>query len=352
MNINLKFENYSLDRLPSIYPSNPQKEEDVGVFVNGALELNCIELLVKKINACVGLVLVDGGTNSFHKLLQECQKQKIKIESPPLCIVGDLDSVQDDVLNEMTKLFPKIEIIKFNRAKDFTDLEAALKLIQIDQIAHVTIFNALGGRVDQTLGNILYLFRDTYTRKVNIFGNIGELLSITTPDNKNSLNIVNQSTFVPIPNFTHEKLLITHNSNTQPRNLPSEGTLEYIFHKPGNIVQDLQTIRQCMAFPGIFKVKTEFEEIFAIAPDNKTISFNVKIGQTISLIPLEGAVSEIYTDGLHWNLTDGTLDVDFIGLSNIAISDKVSILVKKNTLLCVVNNFVDDDMLSIITVKK
>ncbi len=75
--------------------------------------------------------------------------------------------------------------------------------------------------------------------------------------------------------------------------------------------------------------ETEREILFAIS---RQVSLSVQIGQTLSLIPLNGPV-EISTQGLKWNLRESTLDKEFIGLSNICLEKKVAIDVQRGNLL-------------------
>jgi thiamine pyrophosphokinase len=83
-------------------------------------------------------------------------------------------------------------------------------------------------------------------------------------------------------------------------------------------------------YPGI-KLETEREIVFAI---EKTTHLNVEMGQTLSLIPINGPVSGISTHGLKWELKDAKLDQNFIGISNICIKEKIEISIKSNLLLC------------------
>ncbi len=82
--------------------------------------------------------------------------------------------------------------------------------------------------------------------------------------------------------------------------------------------------------PGM-KMETEREIVFAI---DKKVQLNCFVGQTISLIPLNGPVVGIDTHGLKWELKSGKLDLNFIGISNVALKEKVEISLKQGCLLC------------------
>jgi thiamine pyrophosphokinase len=79
------------------------------------------------------------------------------------------------------------------------------------------------------------------------------------------------------------------------------------------------------------KMETETEIVFAI---DKKRHLDCFVGQTLSLIPLNGPVTGITSHGLKWELKDRTLDLHFIGISNICLREKVEISVKQGSLLC------------------
>lgn len=86
-----------------------------------------------------------------------------------------------------------------------------------------------------------------------------------------------------------------------------------------------------MRFPGRLRMETEKEIVFAI---DQKITIPCFIGQTLSLIPIGGPVAGIVTHGLKWELHDGTLDQNFIGISNVCLKSHVEISVKKGSLIC------------------
>lgn len=84
-------------------------------------------------------------------------------------------------------------------------------------------------------------------------------------------------------------------------------------------------------FPGRLFIESKSERLLVI---DRELTLSCKIGQTLSLIPLNGAVSGIYTEGLKWNLSNGILDKHFIGISNQTVDERVNILVEQGELLC------------------
>ena len=70
---------------------------------------------------------------------------------------------------------------------------------------------------------------------------------------------------------------------------------------------------------------------------NNKIEINVKVGQTISLIPLTDIIN-INTTGLKWELGGVNLQFGFVnGISNVTLSDNIIVSVKSGECLIVVN---------------
>ena len=83
-------------------------------------------------------------------------------------------------------------------------------------------------------------------------------------------------------------------------------------------------------YPGKIFLETETEILGAI---DETLELSTHTGQTLSLIPLNGPVYGITTDGLKWEMKEGILDKSFIGISNEAIGREVVVNVKQGDLL-------------------
>jgi thiamine pyrophosphokinase len=73
----------------------------------------------------------------------------------PDLIVGDFDSVGDDALARAQSA--GTEIVRFPAAKDETDLELALLTAVMRNANPIRIIGAIGGRLDQMLGNVYLL---------------------------------------------------------------------------------------------------------------------------------------------------------------------------------------------------
>lgn len=76
-----------------------------------------------------------------------------QLELAPHVIIGDLDSLDDATRAWLAQ--GGVEFIQHPRAKDETDLELALKLAAQRGAAKTTLLGACGGRVDQSLANVL-----------------------------------------------------------------------------------------------------------------------------------------------------------------------------------------------------
>ncbi len=76
--------------------------------------------------------------------------------------------------------------------------------------------------------------------------------------------------------------------------------------------------------------------INSITITSSALKLNCKIGQTISIIPIGGDVKGITLDGLEYPLVNHNIDIgSSLGVSNRSVKDKISISIKKGTLLVV-----------------
>lgn len=117
------------------------------IFANGTLpETDSARALLRSDDF---ILAADGGT-----------RHALDMGLKPSVIIGDLDSVTFDV-ESLTKA--GTVIIQHPRDKDKTDLELALEYA-IDHGHHeIVILAALGGRLDQTLGNLSLLTNNEYS---------------------------------------------------------------------------------------------------------------------------------------------------------------------------------------------
>jgi len=73
----------------------------------------------------------------------------------PAAVIGDMDSLDVETLGRLERAGVKLD--RFAPRKDATDLELALDRAVDSGATRITILGALGGRIDQTLGNIMLL---------------------------------------------------------------------------------------------------------------------------------------------------------------------------------------------------
>lgn len=100
-------------------------------------------------------------------------------------------------------------------------------------------------------------------------------------------------------------------------------------HTLGNII--LLSRYKCKIF-----LENEKERLFVIRGRTE---IPTQPGQVISLIPINGPVQGITTQGLKWPLQNASLDKDFIGISNQATEAKVVVELAQGDLLCCINYF-------------
>jgi thiamine pyrophosphokinase len=100
--------------------------------------------LAKRIRAHTHIIAADGGLN-------HCIKMKIR----PELVIGDMDSVSEELLHE----FHDLAIEKYPQEKNETDLELAIQTAIDWGVDQMTIYGACGNRLDHTLFNIQLMRR-------------------------------------------------------------------------------------------------------------------------------------------------------------------------------------------------
>jgi thiamine pyrophosphokinase len=90
------------------------------------------------------LLAADGGANHLFQM-----------GILPNLVVGDLDSIDEDVFHELTAA--EVEIVQYPENKDETDLELAIRTSIEIGATSILIVGALGGRLDQSLASLSLL---------------------------------------------------------------------------------------------------------------------------------------------------------------------------------------------------
>jgi thiamine pyrophosphokinase len=327
----------SIKSLPKLYPVEGQDVQYIGIFANGDLgPVNEFEKLIKKVEKCQILILADGGANRFFQLKQA--HPSLELKARPVCLIGDLDSVTQEVQEFLKQEFPEMRIMKFPRDKDFTDLEGALQIIDIKKVESVFLFSALGKRIDHELGNIQLMHRKEFRGQLVIIGPNDEELRVLPTPFSNSISFFNKPTSKQALHFSGPREL------TPPTLDASEMFIELDF-EDALLADKIPSIEYLKTHPWPFQLKGKKETLFTII-STQECHFPTQKGQTISLIPLTGPVKNIKTTGLNWNLNTDIFDKKTCGISNIAIEKEVVISVEEGILLCIVNEFIDEEMLS------
>lgn len=106
----------------------------------------------------VRLICADGGARTA-----------LALGLQPEVVVGDMDSL-DEAMQARLKAMG-CRMVVYPPAKDWTDLELALRLAVEEGASEIVVMGALGGRLDQELANLLLLFlpalKDIPTRVVD-----------------------------------------------------------------------------------------------------------------------------------------------------------------------------------------
>lgn len=112
------------------------------IFANGSLPH--IASARQLIRAGDVLIAADGGTQHV-----------LALGLLPSVVIGDLDSLGPQARQALEA--QGVEIRQHPRDKDETDLELALRYAHIAAYREIMILGALGGRLDQTIGNLSLL---------------------------------------------------------------------------------------------------------------------------------------------------------------------------------------------------
>jgi thiamine pyrophosphokinase len=334
----------------------------IGIICNGELEI--IPGLSQRVHNCRTLIGADGGLN-------HCEK----ISICPEWIVGDFDSVNRGVLEKYKN---RTDVVVLPRAKDCTDLEAAIeKAKAISIYAQIIIWGGLGGRIDHTLANLFLLFR----HPARLFLESAQQTLFAVSDKNATVQISHQTsktvalfplngaatnvrlhdgekcTTLPIVDKYHphlypfhevctltiesgELLVILEERELSPLEELPQTDISVKFSLDQPLIHTLSYLmHQSLHFKAV-QLFSDKERIFNLQIDSNQMCFKSQRGQTVSLIPFYGAAEGIETHGLKWELSQATLDrldKDFVGVSNVSMGDTYSVKVSKGELLCIVN---------------
>jgi thiamine pyrophosphokinase len=112
------------------------------IFVNGIIpDLATVQRWVREED---DLIAADGGAH-----------HAVAMGFRPRVVVGDLDSLDPSLAEQLVA--QGVELEKHPPAKDKTDLELALERAIRDGAQEILLLGALGGRLDQSLANVLLM---------------------------------------------------------------------------------------------------------------------------------------------------------------------------------------------------
>jgi thiamine pyrophosphokinase len=107
---------------------------------------------LEKADLCIA---ADGGLGHFRQM-----------DRRPHAIVGDLDSVEPQALAELEAA--GVDVERHRPEKDKTDLELAIEYALAAGATEILLLGALGGRLDQTLANLLILAQREWPAALSI----------------------------------------------------------------------------------------------------------------------------------------------------------------------------------------
>jgi thiamine pyrophosphokinase len=157
-------------------------KKDILIIANGEqLRKDILHPLLERVDC---IIAVDGGSNC-------CFEQNIY----PHYIIGDLDSINDDVLNH----YHESKILHLPN-QNRHDLDKALEFSLSLNPQNITVVGAFGKRLDHSIAN-LYLVQSIQTRcPISFFDNYGKLSLISGTHQLD--NLINRTTslfsFLPV----------------------------------------------------------------------------------------------------------------------------------------------------------
>jgi len=113
------------------------------IFANGELR-DGVNWIRPYLDNATAVIAADGGSRHLHEL-----------QYPPDVVIGDLDSLTAEIKTWLES--EDTAFLKYPSAKDETDLELALLYAADHYPDNLLLFGTLGGRLDQTLANMLLL---------------------------------------------------------------------------------------------------------------------------------------------------------------------------------------------------
>lgn len=150
-----------------------------------------------------------------------------------------------------------------------------------------------------------------------------------TPFALNHFKQVTKKQFPKDKDQTDLELALSHVDHPDLKEITVFGALQ------GRTDHTLSNLMVLTRYKGKLFFESEKERLFVL---DKSVELSTKIGQVISLIPLNGPVTDVHTKGFKWELKGATLNKDFISISNEALAGNITISIGKGDLLCCINS--------------
>lgn len=123
------------------------------IFVNGIIpDLSTVQRWVREGD---DLIAADGGAH-----------HAVAMGLRPRVVVGDLDSLAPELAEELAA--QGVELEKHPPAKSKTDLELAIERAIRDGAQEIYLLGALGGRLDQSLANVLLMAQQDWPATIHL----------------------------------------------------------------------------------------------------------------------------------------------------------------------------------------
>jgi thiamine pyrophosphokinase len=132
---------------------NPSSDPEEGLFLRAVIfangNFNSASTVLSSLREGDLLIAADGGA-----------KHVLSGGFWPDTVIGDLDSLSPSVIQDLKN--HGCQVIEYSPDKDQTDLELALTHAVEQGAVEILLLGLIGGRLDQTLANILLLSRDEW----------------------------------------------------------------------------------------------------------------------------------------------------------------------------------------------
>lgn len=285
----------------------------------------------------------------------------------PSTLIGDMDSIKPGLLEKPE--YQGVQVTRLDRAKDKTDLEAALDLYKCDDLGRAVIFGALGGELDHSLYNLFLLARNPVnltmeTQEETVFAVNPEQcpLEINPGDNQfmTVVPFYESSGIAKIQSFEsglQEVNLDSAASYTQPIGLIGSTSITVTSGVAMCILSSKQEGGEWTRFLPMLLDSAQHKSCafehetgrIHIIKEGASLQIDSDIGRVVSMFPILGAASGIKTRGFKWELGEdySELNLGFLSISNVLKEALGSVYVSKGSVVLFESQKRDEQMLKL-----